>query len=154
MPKRIGQYQRKRLPPMSIEPILDSPEALAMSPAQYGGLMRILHHYWQTGCQPISETDMRLISRLPRWSDSRDVIQRLVESIGPAMWARYQLQQARIAGLRAVINKGAEARRQYAAARRNQQVAYPPPAATSKRTAVVAASKVESRSQEASRFSD
>lgn len=126
---------RKKLFPMPVDGVIDHPQALAMPPASYGMLMRIVHHYWATHCAPLPLSDDQLFSiaraHRPTWRAWKPVILQVFEAVRPAMDAYYTQRTTKTAGLRISASKGAAVRMAQASAARIAASAPPLPDPTS-----------------------
>lgn len=80
---------RRRIPPMPVEALLDDPRALALPPAAYGMLCRLVHHFWLTDCRslPAGVNDLQAIARahISTWARHRDEIRVILRDLLPAM---------------------------------------------------------------------
>ena len=90
---------------MPVESLLDDPRALALPPAAYGMLCRLVHHYWQTDCapMPVNADDLQAIARahVRTWIQYRDEIRAILADLLPDMARR---RDARDAKLDALVN--------------------------------------------------
>ena len=52
--------KRRRIWPMPVEALIDSPDFLAMPAAGAGIVIRMALHFWQTDCRPLPVADHEL----------------------------------------------------------------------------------------------
>ena len=116
---------RRKIPPLPIEGLVDSPEALTLSAAGFGMLMRLILHFWQTECRPLPMADheLRSIARAhaPTWRHWKASSLRVFEAIRPGLEADWRARENRRGNLIRLAHlgnakRGANALKQKAAA--------------------------------------
>lgn len=127
---KITQTGRRRLYPMPVEALLDHPLALAMPAAAFGGLARLVLHYWQIECRPLPEADHELMhiarAHAPTWRRHKADIMTVFEAVRPALDASHSHQESKRDGL----IKGAQianAKRRLKALRNDNPLPVAPP---------------------------
>ena len=87
---------RRKLYPMPVEGLIDSPDFLAMPAAGAGIVIRLALHFWATDCRPmpIADHELRNIARAhaPTWRHWKPQALRVFEQIRPAL-ERYRYQR-------------------------------------------------------------
>src|SRR5208283_4869330 len=82
--------------PIPFVKVLDDRRVIALPPAAFGSLWRLLFHYWLTGCEPLSEAEDRLfvIAQAHRrtWSCHKDTVIAIYKDYAPALSQAYQVR--------------------------------------------------------------
>jgi hypothetical protein len=106
---------RRKIPPLPIEGLVDSPEALTLPAAGFGMLMRLILHFWQTGCRPlpVADHELRSIARghAPTWRRWKSSILRVFETLRPELEAAWQARENRRGNLIRLAHLGNAKRR-------------------------------------------
>ena len=100
--------------PIPFVKVLDDRRVIALPPAGFGCLWRILFHYWLTGCEPLSESEDRLfvIAQAPRatWRWHRDTILAVCKDYAPALAHAYQVRLTKRSLIKTVSERGSAQR--------------------------------------------
>ena len=111
--------------PIPFVKVLDDRRVIALPPAGFGCLWRILFHYWLTGCEPLSESEDRLfvIAQAPRatWRWHRDTILAVCKDYTPYLAHEFEVRSSRRSLLHRLNEKGAAKRVQQLRERHRQQ---------------------------------
>ncbi len=90
---------RRRLYPMPITGLLDSPEAMTLPAAAFGMLVRLSLHFYASECRPLSKSDdeLRAIARAhrPTWVRWKSSIMRVFEAIKPELDSYHRLRESK-----------------------------------------------------------
>lgn len=106
---------RRKLPPLPIEGLIDSPEALTLPAAGFGMLVRLLLQFWQTECRPlpVADHELRSIARghAPTWRHWKPRILEVFEAVRPELEAAWRARENRRGNLIRLAHLGNAKRR-------------------------------------------
>jgi len=107
--------RRPPIPRLALEPLLDAPQWYALSATACGMAMRIVIHYWISGCRdlPRSDAELRGIARAPSgfaWKSAKPLIDELWAAVLPNLAKQYYWAIGRANKMRAARAKAAARR--------------------------------------------
>lgn len=112
----------RKLYPRPIQATVENETVLTLPSAAYGMLMRLLDHFWLTGCEPLPKSDDQLFSiaraHRPTWRHWKPVILKAFDDIAPELIAYRRTRLTKATTITMLANRGGGARSAQAAMRR------------------------------------
>lgn len=124
---------RRRLYPMPVESLFDSPAWIAAPVALRGIVMSLCEHFWRTDCAPLPRDPDALFAiaraHRPTWSRHKATALALFESVAPELEAYWRRRESKTDQLALAAWRGG-ARNAARSARTALEASAPPPLVT------------------------
>lgn len=106
--------RRRNRPPMPIEKLANHPEAMTLSAAGFGILMRLSLHFWLSECRPLPKVKDELFSigraHRPTWRRWKPCILRILAEITPDLERNWRARENRRDNLSRMSERSASKR--------------------------------------------
>src|SRR5208283_5241445 len=113
MAKPYGK-SRRMLYPIPLVDVFDDPRVIALPPAGLGMLIRLLWHFWLTGCQPLPEADGLLFvlaqAQRPTWKAYKDTILAVCRDYTPRLAHAFEERSRKRIHMKLLSDRGAAKR--------------------------------------------